>query len=1249
MHQETTPVAIASNRLQPLRRLRPPGWAVLAGLGLLALAWVGVPPLLKSQIEQQASAALGRPVTVGRIDFTPWTLELSAEQLAIGAAPGAPSAEPLLTIARLHADADLRSVLNLAPVLTALEIDQPEVRLTRTAAGHYDIDDLIARFSQPPPAAAPPDAAPARFALHNVQLRGGTVRFTDQPLQRAHRLTGLTLAVPFLSNLPAAIDTEVTPRLAFELDGTAFDSDAKARPFAAQHPAQAQFRLDGFDVAPWLGYWPDALPVKLQRGRVSSALALHFEAPPEQPPVVRLSGRLNVDELTVTDRAGAALLSWDALEVALRDVQPLARQVTLGAVVLDGLTLDLTRDARGQLNLARLADQPTTPPVPQDAAARTPAAPWRLALDAIALQNTRVRWHDAGTQPAARLVLDGLSVDTGPVHWPLDQPVTLKAATTLRGAADGSPGLGRLQAQGQAGDKTAQIDLQIDQLALSALAPYLHPVLQPRLSGTLSAQGQLRWAAAAGDTPMQLALALRKGQLDTLKLSDPAAAASAPPLAALGQLRVDDAAVDVTARTVTLGQVQLVRPDALLARDAQGQWNVAQWLAPDTAASTPAAAPPWQITLKALQLQNGHLQFADAQAGSRPVRLDLTQLAAGLQNVQLRGDRTLAPLRWQLSGHVADDTPPSRPARPAAATATRTLDGRGDLALQPLQVRGTLRIDGFPVHALEPYFGDALGLDLRRARLGYQGDLALQDGPAGLAVALRGDGRVGDLQLYTRQRAPGTSADADELLRWQALTLQGLDVAIQPAQRPRVLVRELALDNFYSKLVITEDGRFNLQDVEARPGAAASAPVTTASAAAPPASGAASATASADPPVDLAISATRISRGTVDFIDRFIQPNYSADLSELQGTIGAFRTGSRELATLALRGKVQRTGSLDISGQINPTAQPLALDLRARATDLELTPLSPYAGKYAGYGIERGKLGMDVAYRIAPDGTLDAKNQIVINQLTFGDRVDSPNATQLPVLLAVALLKDRNGVIDLNIPVSGSIHDPQFSVFGLVLKVIGNVLTKAVTAPFSVLSGGGSDDLSTVAFEPGTATLTAAGRSTADKVAQALIDRPALTLTLHGLADGPTEQDAYRAATLEKRLLAAAQRQRSEAGATPEAVAAALSAEERSRVLRTLVRQLPKAPKPAPGQAAPAKASGEPTDAELAATLAAAMPVSADVWRELAAQRGEAVRDALLARQLSNERIFLGAPKVGRSEGDTAAWKPSAAMTLSAR
>ena len=133
---------------------------------------------------------------------------------------------------------------------------------------------------------------------------------------------------------------------------------------------------------------------------------------------------------------------------------------------------------------------------------------------------------------------------------------------------------------------------------------------------------------------------------------------------------------------------------------------------------------------------------------------------------------------------------------------------------------------------------------------------------------------------------------------------------------------------------------------------------------------------------------------------------------------------------------------------------------------------------------------MDVAYKIDADGKLEAKNQVVLNQLTFGDRIESPDATKLPVLLAVALLKDRHGVIDINLPVSGSINDPQFSVGGIIWKVIVNLLTKALTAPFALLAGGGSDDLSLVEFKPGTAQRRA-GRRERDRQGREGADRPA--------------------------------------------------------------------------------------------------------------------------------------------------------------
>ena len=404
-------------------------------------------------------------------------------------------------------------------------------------------------------------------------------------------------------------------------------------------------------------------------------------------------------------------------------------------------------------------------------------------------------------------------------------------------------------------------------------------------------------------------------------------------------------------------------------------------------------------------------------------------------------------------------------------------------------------------------------------------------------------------------------------------------------------------------------------------------------------------TASAGLPLDLKLGITKLSNGRIDFTDRFVRPGYSAALTELNGQLGAFSSGSREMATLDLRGRAAGTALLEISGQLNPTVKPLALDIRAKATDLELAPLSPYAGKYAGYAIERGKLSMEVAYKIDADGKLDAKNQVVLNQLTFGDKIESKDATKLPVLLAVALLKDRNGVIDINLPVSGSLDDPKFSVGAIIIKVIVNLLTKAFTAPFALLAGGGSDDLSGVDFQPGTALMTATGSGAIDKLAKALNDKPALKMTVTGAADPVSERDAFQQAALEARLVSERRREVLRSGAPADAASAPekLSADERTRFLKLVYKDTDLPNKPRNGIGLAKDIAGP----EMEALLKARKPVSEDAMRELALQRGLAVRDALIAKGLPSERLFLAAPKLQAADGAAALWKPQVRLALS--
>ena len=212
---------------------------------------------------------------------------------------------------------------------------------------------------------------------------------------------------------------------------------------------------------------------------------------------------------------------------------------------------------------------------------------------------------------------------------------------------------------------------------------------------------------------------------------------------------------------------------------------------------------------------------------------------------------------------------------------------------------------------------------------------------------------------------------------------------------------------------------------------------------------------------NIKIGTITLQGGKIDFSDRSVKPEYSTRLSEIGGRISGLSSEETTIADVELRGKLNDYAPLEITGKINPLREDLYVDLKARFKDIDLSPTTPYSGKYVGYTIEKGKLSFDLKYLIVKK-KLDSQNYIFLDQFTFGDKVESPQATKLPVKLAIALLKDRKGEIKLDLPVTGSLDDPKFSVWGIILKILINLISKAATSPFSLLGAvfGGGEELS---------------------------------------------------------------------------------------------------------------------------------------------------------------------------------------------
>jgi len=1245
--------------------LRRGAWALAALLALWAVSWLVVPPLLKSQAQTRLSDLLGRQVTLGQVDFSPWSLELSVSDLVVARADAAAGAQ--LTVGRLYIDMELQSLLRLAPVVDALVVTSPHLNLAHTGDGHYDVDDVLAKLTSPVEESPAQASKPLRFALYNLVLSDGAVTFTDGPKNKVHQLSHLQLSVPFLSNLDSKREVLVSPKLAFDLNGSQFDSSANTTPFAQTHKTDAQFVIKDLNLAPYLGYWPASLPVRLGSAVLNADIQLAFERTDKT--AVKLSGQLSASQVQLAAaQAGTELLAFERLSAQLKDVQPLARQVQLGRIewtqphltlrrnhagVLEVLALALTKSTNGSSKKIASSTGDTRAVDQKDSKVATPEVtpPWQVTVDDIVLHGGEVTWLDAALPKSTQLSLKSLDLQAHALAWPFTKVLPFEGSAKLASAS--------LQFKGSATDQAAEVAVQLNELPLDLAAPYVSTFLNPKLSGLLSSHLTLNWHAASATRAASTRLHLAKLTLDKLALTGDQKAA----LASVQQLQLGDVVVDENARSVKFGSVKINQPTTRLTRDAAGRWMYEDWFkvqpsAPQsaTAAASAKAAKtsksasadkPWLVVVDNLQLGDGNVTLLD-RAQDKPVRLEVSAL-----NVQLKKLSTAAraPFDITLSARLRQGhTEPGK------------LTWRGSGVMSPLALKGELVAERLPLHAVAPYFLDSLNVALLRADTSFKGRLNLAQHASGLALRVLGDARLEDLQARTLAQTEPFVA-AEELLRWKSLSFTGVDVALAPGAATRVNVAGTVLSDFYARLILDQTGRLNLQDLMKKPAVAqvnsgqdASKTVATSAApvaSAPSAAASAPAPAPAPAPAQASTALAPIIRfgpisllgGRINFTDHFIQPNYTADLSELVGKLSAFSSqttaGELQLADLELRGRAEGSATLEVLGKINPLVQPMVLDIQGKVRDLELAPLSTYSARYAGYGIERGKLSVDVAYKVQPDGQLTASNKLVLNQLRFGDAV--PGATNsLPVKLAVALLADRNGVIDINVPISGSLNDPQFRLMPIVFKVIGNLIVRAVTAPFSLIGnlfgGSGGEELSTVSFDAGSALLSDAAKASLDKVAKVLQERPALKMTVVGTASLEVEREAYKRQQLQALVLGEKRRALPAAEAQATETPVTVSADEYPALLKRVYRRgdFPK----------PRNLVGMTKDipvADMEALLLTHLDASESAMQTLALKRGVVVRDYLAGLKLPPERLYLGAAKAVSPD---AKWQPSAELNL---
>jgi hypothetical protein len=551
-----------------------------------------------------------------------------------------------------------------------------------------------------------------------------------------------------------------------------------------------------------------------------------------------------------------------------------------------------------------------------------------------------------------------------------------------------------------------------------------------------------------------------------------------------------------------------------------------------------------------------------------------------------------------------------------------SLNVDGSLQIYPLDVAVKVETVAVPLLPLEPYFGQFLNISLTRGLVSNKGEVTAKLDTAGLKADYKGSFTLGDFVAVDKLN----SAD---FLKWKSLYFGGIDFRLEPLA---INIGEIALTDYFSRLILNKDGKLNVADIVKKPESEASAAMkdeVRPAEAKVETKVAAKDAVPAKQPIPIKVSKITLQNGTVNFSDFFVKPSYTVNLTKLGGRVTNLSSAADTVADMELRGRYANSAPVLILAKLNPLAAKSYLDLKAEVTGVDLVGFSPYSGKYAGYAIEKGKLSLNVAYKLE-NNQLAAENKLFIDQFTFGERVESPDATKLPVNLAISLLKNNRGEIDLNLPISGSLDDPQFSIGGLIVKVIVNLFVKAVTSPFALLGSmfGSGDELSNVEFAAGRATLNDAAGKKLEALAKALNERNSLKLEITGRADPEVDRDGAKRAALERAMQVEKLKDLKKAGEGQSLEEIEISPEERTAYL-TRVYKDAKFPKPRNMVGLQKDLPAE----EMEKLMLTNLPVTDEDVKALAGRRAEAVQGWLVEQgKVPPERVFLLPSKVGADE-----------------
>ena len=1031
---------------------------------MLLYAFVGfvLPPfLLKSQLVKLLNEQLDAKSSVSSLFFNPFTFRLTLDDVALS---DKHTHKKIISFAKLSVNLNPTSLIVGKIDIDEFLLQKPYIHLVRERNKQFNLFHLM-RASKEKQKSHSTSSQPPKIHIGRFAIEEGVFEFDDRSLASAYhaKFAPISFKLADIDTTKTNEDGLVGFYAKIGLDGY-LDLDAKIRsvmPFVAD----GTIKLQANQLYDQWRYVRDFLNLEVADGHLSLDGSFSIDQTKLADMQIKVE-QASLQKLRIKPKNGYKDVLTLA-DVTLQDaiVYPLSQKLSIESATLSNLHIKAKRAHNGQIDWQEFV-QTSFPKEQAALQQKSEQKPWQVSVKNIQISNVGAEFKDSVVSPSVTTTLTRLDVNVEDFVLGSSKPFKLQSTLRLNERFVCHDNSEIIQ-------KPLQLSAEIEckNFDITHYNPYIDYYAKRSLKrfdlDLKEAVSDLGAQIVIKDKNSTMAVEVKKG-LFVLRNMKLAKKSSREKLLSWDLLQLEGIEYDSTHKSVSVADTGLKNLQMSVQRYKNSKLNLIGLAEPKrsktASKSKENSSKSVAYLLKKLHIDNAAVSFMDKTL-SKPTRTKLHQIDIALENIS---SDLKSPLNYTLSAVLNRDG---------------HIKTQGKIRQKPLLATSKFSLKGIALTDFSPYVEEMSYARIADGKLSIKGKALYAPSKKHPDLDLKGDLHLWDFAV---------AKSGEQLHIFQLANVGVKDFVIQTVPN-RAYINEIDIDGLYADAYLDANKTLNFSKlIKKQPQKENNASKQTKSSKPFP-----------------TIGKIAITNSNAMFADYSLPIKFKTEIHELQGGVYAVSNDPNEVSFIDLRGAVDKYGSMKLKGNVQSAKPKEFTDIEMHFRNLDMSALSGYTAEFAGYKIKNGKLFVDLKYKIE-HAKMQGENALLIKNVELGEEIEDENVTHLPLGLAIALLEDSDGVIEIEMPVEGNVDAPDFKYGRVILKALANLIVKAVASPFKFLGsalGINAEELETLEFEYGSAALLPSEREKLDKMAKILAKRPKIAFAFTPAYD--LKRDAY--------------------------------------------------------------------------------------------------------------------------------------------